>query len=179
MITRLLVVVVLAIAALAVVPDLALGASAHPDSSAGGSLPVPLAFLGIHFPSVSSIVGGVVKLFFGALLKVVGVPVHGTAAALRWLVAIPDPADHAQWPTVGRLEGDMQAVGVGLLPLTFTLTAVRYWLAGLSGQPAWSLEAVVRVTCAVGGLVAYGWAFGNVVAAVNVPASSRSTPKSA
>jgi hypothetical protein len=161
-------VVMLATAVLVVVPDVALGASAHSDRSAGPSLSLPLAFLGIHFPSVSSIVGGVVKLFFGALLKVIGVPVHGTAAALRWLIAVPDPADQAQWPTVGRLEGDMQAVGVGLLPLTFTLTAVRYWLAGLSGQPVWSLEAVVRVTGAVAGLVAYGWAFGNVVAAVNV-----------
>jgi hypothetical protein len=168
MIRRLLPVVLLATAVLVVAPDLALGASAHSDRSASGSLPLPLAFLGIHFPSVSSIVGGVVKLFFGALLKVLGVPVHGTAAALRWLIAIPDPADQSQWPTVGRLEGDMQAVGVGLLPLTFTLTAVRYWLAGLSGQPTWSLEAVVRVTGAVGGLVAYAWAFGNVVSAVNV-----------
>jgi hypothetical protein len=168
MIRRLLVVVMLATAVLVVVPDLALGASAHSERSASGSLAVPLALLGIHFPSVSSIVGGVVKLFFGALLKVLGVPVHATAAALRWLVAVPDPADQSQWPTVGRLEGDMQAVGVGLLPLTFTLAAVRYWLAGLSGQPTWSLEAVVRVTGAVGGLVAYGWAFGNVVAAINV-----------
>jgi hypothetical protein len=159
--------VLLATALLVLVPDLAPGASAHSDRGAGASLPLPLAFLGIHFPSVSSIVGGVVKLFFGALLKVLGVPVHGTAAALRWLVAVPDPADQAQWPTVGRLEGDMQAVGVGLLPLTFTLAAVRYWLAGLSGQPTWSLEAAVRVTGAVAGLVAYAWAFGNVVAAVN------------
>jgi hypothetical protein len=165
---RLLVIVLMVTAVLVVAPDLALGASAHSDRSTRGSLPLPLAFLGIHFPSVGSIVGGVVKLFFGALLKVLGVPVHGTAAALRWLIAVPDPADHAQWPTVGRLEGDMQAVGVGLLPLTFTLAAVRYWLAGLSGQPTWSLEAVVRVTGAVGGLVAYGWAFGNVVSAVNV-----------
>src|SRR5450755_1292316 len=167
MVRRVLLFVLVAMGVLIVAPAGALGSTGSGHSGSGAGV-LPLAFLGIHFPSVSSIVGGVVKLFFGALLKVLGIPVHGTLAALQWLVAEPDPADRAQWPTIGRLEGDMRSIGIGLLPLTFTLTAVRYWLAGLAGQPVTALEAVGRTTAAVAGLVVYSWAFANVVAAVNV-----------
>src|SRR5437763_14587679 len=124
----------------------------------------PLALFG--FPSVSDIVRKVVALLFGALSHALLPDFlrNGTVDAIRWLIAVPNPANAALWPNVARLEHDMTALGFGLLGLVVVLAAVRYTLAGVAG--ASPLIALSRAVSATAGIALYHWAFENVVALV-------------
>jgi hypothetical protein len=150
----------------------ALGVLAAPASAAshGPALALPAGLLGIDFPSVHDIVRDVVRFFFGTLLDALVPPFlrHAALGALRWLIAVPNPADRRLWPTVGTLADDLRYVGIGLLPLTFTLSALRHWIGGLAGRDEHAGLAVVRTAGACAGVVAYSWAFFQCVAAINV-----------
>src|SRR5436189_2491648 len=126
----------------------------------------PLALFG--FPSVSDIVRKVVALLFGALSHALLPDFlrNGTVDAIKWLIAVPNPANAALWPNVARLERDMAALGFGLLGLMLIAAAVRYTLAGVDGQSP--LLALSRTVGAAAGITLYHWAFQNTVALVNV-----------
>lgn len=164
MLRRISLLVIVAVVALGVLAAPAL-ADAH-----GPGVALPTAFLGVDFPSVKSIVRDVVKFFFGTLLDALVPPFLRDAAlgALKWLIAVPNPADRRVWPTVGTLADDLKYVGIGLLPLTFTLSALRYWVGGLAGRDEHAGTAVVRTAGACAGVVVYSWAFFQAVAAINV-----------
>ena len=159
------------IAALAGPASMLAGALAFPAVAVArgdaAQVPAMLAFLGID---VGGLVHKVVGFFFETLLDglVPGFLKRAGVDALRWLVAVPNPANRQLWPTVGELQRDLTAVGVGLLPLTFTLAATRYWALGLTGADAHAARALVQCAGAVCALVAYQWAFANTVAGVNV-----------
>lgn len=142
---------------------LAAGLFAAPAASAAtGGISVPMGFLGL--PSVKSIIEGIVNFFFGALARAL-VPSflkHASVATIKWLVAVPNPT---QWTHVGALAGDMRALSVSVLAVCFTAAIVRHLLgAGGSGNP---LRALADTLLAAGWLVAYPWAAGQAVAAVN------------
>ncbi|MFL5894093.1 MAG: hypothetical protein ACJ76Z_03145, partial [Thermoleophilaceae bacterium] len=126
-----------------------------------------LALLG--FPSVEDVVRKVVSLFFGALSRAL-LPDFlrdGTVDAIKWLIAVPNPANAALWPNVARLEHDTAALGFGLLGLTLVVAAARYTLAGITGGPN-PLTALSHTVAAAAGITIYHWAFENAVALVNV-----------
>lgn len=126
-----------------------------------------LALLG--FPSVEEVVRKVVDLLFGALSQAL-LPDFlrdGTVEAIKWLVAVPNPADPQLWPNVAQLESNMAALGFGLLGLTFVVAAVRYTLTGIAGGPH-PMVALSHAVAAAAGIVVYRWAFANAVALVNV-----------
>jgi hypothetical protein len=126
----------------------------------------PLALLG--FPSVDSIVHKVVSLLFGALSQAL-LPDFlrdGTVEAIKWLIAVPNPANAALWPNVARLEHDMAALGFGLLGLVLVIATIRYTFAGATGTSP--LLALSRTVGAAAGITLYHWAFQNLVALVNV-----------
>ena len=128
---------------------------------------IRLALLG--FPSVEEIVRKVVDLLFGALSEAL-LPDFlrdGTVQAIKWLIAVPNPADAKLWPNLAELEGNMAALGFGLLGLTFVIAAVRYTLTGLAAGPH-PLVALSHAIAAAAGIVVYEWAFVNTVALVNV-----------
>src|SRR5437764_2635240 len=93
----------------------------------------PLALFG--FPSVSDIVRKVVALLFGALSHALLPDFlrNGTVDAIKWLIAVPNPANAALWPNVARLEHDMTALGYGLLGLVLVLATVRYTFGAAGG----------------------------------------------
>ncbi len=154
----------LALALVAAPPALA---AAHP----GFSVPVPFGLFGI---SVSGILKTIAKLLFNVLagsflpswLR------HAPQDALRWLIALPDPADQAQWPTMHHLERDTTAVAVAFLPVTFAVTAARYTASGVTGGAHHPAESIGRIVGASAGLLLFPWAFQNAVAAVNVTTSA-------
>jgi hypothetical protein len=146
-----------------VLPTVAVAAS-------GRGVHMPLGLFGIHIPSIGEIVHGVVNGFFKVLVKAL-VPDFLRKAAvdtLKWLIAVPNPSDRTQWPTLHRLEGDMAALAVGLVPLTMVLSATRYWLLGLTAEGYSPATALTRTVGAVGGLVVYSWLFAHVVTFINV-----------
>ena len=71
-------------------------------------------FLGIDLPSLSGILRSIADDLFsvlaGAFLP--GWLRHAGLDTLRWLIALPDPADATQWPTMHRLEQDTTSVAV-------------------------------------------------------------------
>lgn len=163
----LLLAVAASVVAVLVVPTVA-------SAATGGVSAPPLAFLGIHIPSVGEIVKGIVHLFFKVLVTAL-VPDFLKRAALdtlKWLIAIPNPSNPVQWPTIGRLEGNMVALGAGLLPLTFLVSATRYWILGLTGEGFSAVTALTRTAGAVAGLVIYHWLFASVVTFINVVSNS-------
>src|SRR5260221_10163031 len=126
----------------------------------------PTALFG--FPSVADIVRKVVGLLFGALSQAL-LPDFlrdGTVDAIKWLIAVPNPANAALWPNVARLEHDMVALAFGLLALVLVIATVRYTLAGVNGQSP--LLALSRTVGAAAAIALYDWAFLNTVALVNV-----------
>jgi hypothetical protein len=132
-------------------------------SAADGASVVPVAFLGL--PSLHSIIEGIAKGFFGALAHAL-VPswlTHGTVATIQHLVALPDPSS---WTHVGELQDDMVFLGAMLLPVTLAVSAVRYWLVGLTGSahPVGALGRCIWVTFV---LVAYRWFIEQAVAGTN------------
>lgn len=128
---------------------------------------IRLALLG--FPSVEEIVRKVVDLLFGALSQAL-LPDFlrdGTVDAIKWLIAVPNPADARLWPNVAEIESNMAALGFGLLGLTFVIAAVRYTLIGFASGPH-PMVALSHAVAAAAGIVVYRWAFVNAVALVNV-----------
>ncbi|HLB21349.1 MAG TPA: hypothetical protein VK605_04530 [Solirubrobacteraceae bacterium] len=116
-------------------------------------------------PSLHGIIEAIAKGYFGALAHAL-VPSwlkHGTVATIQHLVALPDPAS---WTHVGQLQGDMVYLGAMLLPVTLAVSAVRYWLVGLTGA-AHPIGAVGRCASVTFVLVAYRWFVEQAVAAAN------------
>jgi hypothetical protein len=134
------------------------------------SVPLIPAFLGIDIPSISdilrSIANDLFKVLAGAFLP--DWLRNAPADTLRWLIALPDPADAVQWPTMHGLEQDTTAVAVAFLPLTLAISAVRYTAAGVLGGVHHPAESLARLAGAAFGLLIFPWAFGNAIAAVNV-----------
>ena len=154
----------LALALVAAPPALA---AAH----GGFSVPVPFGLFGI---SVSGILKTIAKLLFNVLAGAF-LPSwlrHAPGDALRWLIALPDPADPVQWPTMHHLERDTTAVAVAFLPVTFAVAAARYTASGVTGGAHHPAESVSRLLGASAGLLLFPWAFQNAVAAVNVTTSA-------
>jgi hypothetical protein len=125
---------------------------------------VSLALLGL--PSVGSIVRAIVNVFFGTLAGalVPGFLRHATVATIQHLVAVPDVAS---WHNVGALQGDMVYLAAALLPVTLTVSVLRFWALGFTGA-AHPTEALGRAVAATGALVIYPWGVGQIVALTNV-----------
>jgi hypothetical protein len=134
-------------------------------------LSVPFGLFGI---SVSGILKTIAKLLFnvlaGAFLP--GWLRNAPREALTWQIALPNPADAVQWPTMHRLEQDTTAVAVAILPMTFAISAARYTASGVTGGAHHPAESIGRLLGAAIGLLLFGWAFENAVAAVNVTTSA-------
>ncbi len=134
----------------------------------------PLGLLGIDLPSISGILRSIANDLFGVLASAF-LPAwlrHASLGTLRWLIALPDPADARQWPTMHHLEQDTTAVAVAFLPLTLAISAARYTASSLSGSATHPAQSLGRLVGAAVGLLVFPWAFGNVVAAVNVTTSA-------
>jgi hypothetical protein len=145
-------------------------AAATTHARGGSSLFLAPALLGIGIPSISDILRSIANDLFnvlaGAFLP--GWLKHAPAATLRWLIALPDPADAVQWPTMHRLEQDTTAVAVAFLPLTLAVAAARYTASSVAGGVHHPAESLGRLVGAAFGLVIFPWAFSNMIAAVNV-----------
>lgn len=119
-------------------------------------------------PSVGELLSSVVNGLFGALLNALTPSFlkHAEIGALEWLVAIPNVADSAIWPTVAHLEGDMMYVAGALLPTTLIVAAARDTALSLRfrASPA---HALFRVLGAVFWLALYRFSFRFGVAFVN------------
>jgi hypothetical protein len=151
-------------------PASAAAASGH--GGGGPSLPVVPAFLGI--PSISSILRSIANDLFNVLAGAF-LPSwlrNAPASTLRWLVALPNPADAVQWPTMHHLEQDTSSVAVAFLPLTLAVATARYTASGVVGGVHHPAESLGRLIAAAFGLLIFPWAFSNVVAAVNVTTSA-------
>lgn len=146
-------------------------AAGHGPHGGGGSLPIPFGLFGI---SISGILKTLAKDLFnilaGALLP--GWLKNAPQNALRWLIALPDPADPVQWPTMGHLEQDTTAVAVAFLPVTLAVAAARYTASGVTGGVHHPVESLTRLVAAAAGLLLLPWGFRNAVAAVNVTTSA-------
>src|SRR4051812_13741617 len=124
-------------------------------------------------PSAQDLAKHVVDLLFVQLASALTPDFlkHGSVDALRWLVALPNPAAPARAPHLTALESDMATIGASLLPVTILVGTLRYWAAGFIGA-AHPITVVVRAVAVGGGLVAYPWAFANGIAVVNVLTNS-------
>lgn len=129
---------------------------------------MPFALLGL--PSVEDVVRKVADTLFAALSQAL-LPDFlrdGSVAAIKWLIALPDPANAALWPHLAQLERNMEALGFGLLGLTLTATAIRYTLAGFGASgTAHPLAAVAQTAGAAAAIVVYRWAFASAVGLAN------------
>src|SRR5271166_4250538 len=120
-------------------------------------------------PSIGELLNGVVNGVFGALLSALtpsflkNADIH----TLEWLIALPNVADTAIWPTVGRLEANMVWVAGAILPTTLIIGTTRDTALSLSFR-AHPGNALLRVVGAVFWLVLYRFAVTNAVAFVNV-----------
>ena len=120
-------------------------------------------------PSIGELLNGVVNGVFGALLSALtpsflkNADIH----TLEWLIALPNVADTATWPTVGRLEANMVWVAGAILPTTLIIATTRDTALSLSFR-AHPGNALLRVIGAVFWLVLYRFAVSNAVAFVNV-----------
>jgi hypothetical protein len=160
---RLLVAFAAVIAVVLVMPAAALAAGQH------GVLGVRLPF-GLFGISISGILRSIAnelfKVLAGAFLP--SWLKHAPGDSLRWLIALPDPADAVQWPTMHRLEQDTTSVAVAFLPLTLAVAVARYTASGVTGGMHHPAESLGRLVGAAVGLLLFPWAFTNAVAAVNV-----------
>jgi hypothetical protein len=120
-------------------------------------------------PSIGELLNGVVNGLFGALLSALTPSFlkHADIHALEWLVALPNVADTAIWPTVGRLEANMVWVAGAILPTTLIIATTRDTALSLSFR-AHPGNALLRVVGAVFWLILYRFAVSNAVAFVNV-----------
>ncbi|MGO9958360.1 MAG: hypothetical protein ACLP50_20730, partial [Solirubrobacteraceae bacterium] len=148
--------------------------AATPATHTAAGVLAPLGLLGIELPSIAGILKSIADDLFGVLASAF-LPSwlrHASLGTLRWLIALPDPADATQWPTIHHLERDTTAVAVAFLPLTFAISAARYTASSLSGSATHPAQSLGRLVGAAVGLLVFPWAFGNVVAAVNVTTSA-------
>ena len=120
-------------------------------------------------PSIGELLNGVVNGVFGALLSALTPSFlkHADIHTLEWLIALPNVADTAIWPTVGRLEANMVWVAGAILPTTLIIATTRDTALSLSFR-AHPGNALLRVIGAVFWLVLYRFAVANAVAFVNV-----------
>jgi hypothetical protein len=90
----------------------------------------------------STIVAGfkaIIELLFGGLQSAI------TVALIKWMITIPD-LSHGH---VGSLEGSIAIGAGGLLTATMTISIVRFWGSGLTGNGAWAgAEGVARAAVA-------------------------------
>jgi hypothetical protein len=90
----------------------------------------------------STIVAGfkaIIELLFGGLQSAI------TVALIKWIITIPD-LSHGH---VGSLEGSIAIGAGGLLTATMTISIVRFWGSGLTGDGAWAgAEGVARAAVA-------------------------------
>ncbi len=131
-----------------------------------GLLGIDLLVSGILKSIADDLFGVLASAFLPAWLR------HASLGTLRWLIALPDPADATQWPTIHHLERDTTAVAVAFLPLTLAISAARYTASSLTGAATHPAQSLARLGGAAVGLLVFPWAFGNVVAAVNVTTSA-------
>ena len=120
-------------------------------------------------PSIGELLNAVVNGLFGALLSALTPSFlkHADIQTLQWLIALPNVADTAIWPTVGRLEANMVWVAGAILPTTLIIATTRDTALSLSFR-AHPGNALLRVIGAVFWLVLYRFAVTNAVAFVNV-----------
>ena len=120
-------------------------------------------------PSIGELLNGVVNGVFGALLSALTPSFlkHADIHTLEWLIALPNVADTAIWPTVGRLEANMVWVAGAILPTTLIIATTRDTALSLSFR-AHPGNALLRVVGAVFWLILYRFAVSNAVAFVNV-----------
>jgi hypothetical protein len=120
-------------------------------------------------PSIGELLNGVVNGVFGALLSALTPSFlkHADIHTLEWLIALPNVADTATWPTVGRLEANMVWVAGAILPTTLIIATTRDTALSLSFR-AHPGNALLRVIGAVFWLLIYRFAVSNAVAFVNV-----------
>lgn len=149
---------------------LALAATASPAVAAihGGTV-VPMAVLGIDFPSVKEIVSDVVKFFFSTLLDALTPDWlrDGSVNVIRRLVTIPNPTDARVWPTLARLSEGMRWIALPLLSLAAVASWVQQWVREMSGRPGSMAQVLPRTALAALLLVAYPVLVSNTVALVN------------
>lgn len=158
---------VVAMAAVLVFAPPAMAAAHAAHGNTDFSLHIPFGLFGI---SISGILKTLAKDLFNVLAGAL-LPdwlKHAPQNALRWLIALPDPADPVQWPTIGHLERDTTAVAVAFLPVTLAVATARYTASGVTGGVHHPAESLVRLVTAAAGLLLFPWGFRNAVAAVNV-----------
>ncbi len=158
---------VVATASMLVFAAPAIAASHAMHGSGGFTLHIPFGLFGI---SISGILKTLAKDLFNVLAGAL-LPdwlKHAPQNALRWLIALPDPADPVQWPTMAHLERDTTAVAVAFLPVTLAVATARYTASGVTGGVHHPAESLVRLVTAATGLLLFPWGFRNAVAAVNV-----------
>jgi hypothetical protein len=157
----------LAAAVLVLLPSSAAAAGHAAHGGSGFTLPIPYGLFGISISGIlKTLANDLFKVLAGALLP--GWLKHAPQNALRWLIALPDPADPVQWPTMGHLEQDTTAVAVAFLPVTLAVAAARYTASGVTGGVHHPAESLVRLVAAAAGLLLFPWGFRNAVGAVNV-----------
>lgn len=140
-------------------------------SPAAAAVPsdVPVAVLGIDFPSVKSIVEDVVKFFFGAFLDAL-VPDwlrDGSVDLLKRLVTVPNPTNARVWPTLATLAEAMRWISIPLVSLAAVAAWTQQWINELTGRPASFEAAVTRTAVAAVLLVSYAFFLDDAVALVN------------
>lgn len=119
--------------------------------------------------NIAELVTKVVSKLFGALAKALMPDFLRDASVdtLKGLVAVPQLGDARQWRNVGQLRAGTTAIAWALLPLPFTLAAVRYLVGTFTDGPH-PVMAIVRIVGAAFGLVMYPWAARQVFACINV-----------
>src|SRR6185312_15885620 len=135
-------------------PAMAAGHAVH--GSGGVTLHIPFGLFGISISGIlKTLAKDLFKVLAGALLP--DWLKHAPQEALRWLIALPDPADPVQWPTIGHLERDTTAVAVAFLPVTLAVAAARYTASGVTGGVHHPAESLVRLVAAGAGLLLFPW----------------------
>jgi hypothetical protein len=119
--------------------------------------------------NIAELVGKIVGKLFGALAKALMPDFlrDATVRTLQGLVALPNLSDRGQWHNVGALRSGTTAIAWALLPLPFTITALRYLVGTFTDGPH-PVMAVWRTGGAAFGLVLYPWAAGQAFTFVNV-----------
>lgn len=119
--------------------------------------------------NIAELVGKIVGKLFGALASALMPDFlkDATVHTLQGLVAMPNLSDRSQWHNVGALRSGTTAIAWALLPLPFTIAALRYLIGTFTDGPH-PVMAVWRTGGAAFGLVLYPWAAGQAFTFVNV-----------
>ena len=159
-------------AALLLAPTAALaatgGATGHGHSGLLSTIPISSIF------SISDDLATIAKDIFGAFVKAL-MPASLTKDGIKlltWLAALPSDPLGQTYKGVGQLESDMRDVAVAFIPLTLSLSAVRYTVSGLTGGSHHPIQSVVRVVGASFCLIVWPWFFNNVTALINIMTST-------